>query len=55
VLFHNFWIYPFGSPDWMKNFWPFLKNFGLAGGLLFVATGAKMGSLRDAFRLEPRN
>ena len=26
VLFHNFWIYPFGSADWMAHFWEFLKT-----------------------------
>lgn len=54
VLFHNFWIYPYGSPDWLNNFWPFLKNFGLVAGFLFVATDAKMGPLSKAFSLEPR-
>jgi putative oxidoreductase len=54
VLFHNFWIYPFASADWMNNFWPFLKNFGLAGGFLFVATDAKMQPLSGAISLEPR-
>jgi putative oxidoreductase len=54
VMFHNFWIYPFGSADWMNNFWPFLKNFGLVGGFLFVATNAKMEPVSRAFRLEPR-
>ncbi len=54
VLFHNFWIYPFGSADWQANFWPFLKNFGLVGGFLFIATDAKMGPLRQAFSFEPR-
>jgi putative oxidoreductase len=54
VLFHNFWIYPFGSADWQANFWSFLKNFGLVGGFLFIATDAKMGPLRQAFSFEPR-
>ena len=54
MLFHNFWIYPFGSADWQANFWPFLKNFGLVGGFLFIATNAKMESLRGAFSLRPR-
>lgn len=66
VLFHNFWIYPF--PDnwtaaataeleknkWLSNFWEFLKNFGLAGGFLFVAGNARMESLAGAFSLRPR-
>ena len=54
VLFHNFWIYPFGSADWQANFWPFLKNFGLVGGFLFIATDAKMEPLRRAFSVRPR-
>jgi putative oxidoreductase len=54
VLFHNFWIYPFGSADWQANFWPFLKNFGLVGGFLFIATDAKMEPLSRAFSVEPR-
>jgi len=54
VLFHNFWIYPFASADWMNNFWPFLKNFGLVAAFLYVAAGAKMQPLSGAFSLEPR-
>jgi putative oxidoreductase len=54
VLFHNFWSFPFNGDAWNQNFWPFLKNFGLAGGFLYVATDAKIHSLRDAFSLEPR-
>lgn len=54
VLFHNFWIYPFGSADWQDNFWPFLKNFGLVGGFLFVATNAKMEPLGRAFSFASR-
>src|SRR5580692_8438326 len=54
VLFHNFWSFPFNGDAWNQNFWPFLKNFGLAGGFLYIAADAKMGSLRDAFSLNPR-
>ena len=54
VLFHNFWSFPFNSHDWNENFWPFLKNFGLAGGFLYIAADAKMESLRGAFSLSPR-
>src|ERR1041385_3768893 len=54
VLFHNFWSFPFNSNEWSQNFWPFLKNFGLAGGFLYVAGCAHMTSLRDAFSLKPR-
>lgn len=54
VLFHNFWSFPFNSDQWSQNFWPFLKNFGLAGGFLYVAANAQIGSLRSAFSLKPR-
>ena len=54
VLFHNFWSFSFNGDEWNQNFWPFLKNFGLAGGFLFIASEAKMQSLRDAFSLSPR-
>jgi putative oxidoreductase len=54
VLFHNFWSFPFNGNGWNLNFWPFLKNFGLAGGFLYIATDAKMHSLRDAFSWKPR-
>jgi putative oxidoreductase len=54
VLFHNFWDFPFNSDTWNDNFWPFLKNLGLAGGFLYIAADAKMQSLRDAFSLSPR-
>ena len=54
VLFHNFWRSPFNSNEWTQNFWPFLKNFGLAGGFLYVAGCAGMTSLRDAFSFKPR-
>ena len=54
VLFHNFWSFPFNSNEWSQNFWPFLKNFGLAGGFLYIAGCAGMTSLRDAFSLKPR-
>src|SRR5262249_25651504 len=54
VLFHNFWSFPFNGDAWNQNFWPFLKNLGLAGGFLYIATDAKLQSLRDAFSLKPR-
>src|SRR5215469_10352995 len=54
VLFHNFWDYPFNGDTWNENFWPFLKNLGLAGGFLYIAADAKMESLRGAFSLNPR-
>ncbi|MDE8345464.1 MAG: DoxX family membrane protein [Acidocella sp.] len=44
VLYHQFWAFPdFWAPDdsvARSHFWDFLKNFGLAGGLLFVVLGA---------------
>jgi len=54
ILFHNFWSFPFNGDQWTQNFWPFLKNFGLAGGFLYVAADAEMRSLRGAFSLKPR-
>ena len=54
VLFHNFWSSPFNGDAWNENFWPFLKNFGLAGGFLYIAADARMQSLRGAFSFSPR-
>jgi putative oxidoreductase len=54
VLFKNFWSFPFNSDGWNQHFWDFLKNFGLAGGFLYIATEAKIQSLRDAFSLKAR-
>jgi putative oxidoreductase len=54
VLFHNFWSFPFNGNEWNQNFWPFLKNFGLVGGFLYIAADAQMQSLREAFSLRPR-
>jgi putative oxidoreductase len=54
VLFHNFWSFPFNGDAWNANFWPFLKNFGLAGGFLYIAADARMQSLRCAFSLSAR-
>ena len=54
VLFHNFWSFPFNGDQWSQNFWPFLKNFGLAGGFLYIAADARVRSLRTAFSLKPR-
>jgi hypothetical protein len=44
----------FNGDEWNQNFWPILKNLGLAGGFLYIATDAKMQSLHDAFSLNPR-
>ncbi|HEY7665588.1 MAG TPA: DoxX family protein [Xanthobacteraceae bacterium] len=54
VLFHNFWSFPFNGDAWNNNFWPFLKNIGLAGGFLYIAADARMQSLRGALTLRPR-
>ncbi len=51
VLFHNFWSFPFNGDAWNENFWPFIKNLGLAGGFLYIAADAKMELLRGAFSL----
>jgi putative oxidoreductase len=54
VLFKNFWSFPFNGDAWNQHFWDFLKNFGLAGGFLYIATEAKMQPLREVFSLRPR-
>jgi putative oxidoreductase len=54
VLFHNFWSFSFNGDEWNQHFWEFLKNFGLAGGFLYIATNAKMQTLDDALSLKPR-
>src|SRR5215213_11488609 len=46
IMFHNFWSFRFNSDEWNQNFWPFLKNIGLAGGFLYIAADAEMRSLR---------
>ena len=43
VLYHRFWLYPrFFSPEseGRPHLWDFLKNLGLAGGLLLIVLGA---------------
>lgn len=44
VLYHRFWKFPkFWSADdtpGRRHFWDFLKNFGVAGGLVLVIVGA---------------
>jgi putative oxidoreductase len=54
VLFHNFWSFSFNGDEWNLHFWEFLKNFGLAGGFLYIATDAKMQTLDDALSFKPR-
>lgn len=42
-LYHRFWLYPrFFSPgsEGRPHVWDFLKNFGLAGGLLLIVLGS---------------
>ena len=47
ILYHPFWTFPdFWTPGDSKgrnNFWDFLKNLGLAGGLLLVVIVAGFG------------
>jgi putative oxidoreductase len=54
ILFHNFWSFSFNGDEWNQHFWEFLKNFGLAGGFLYIVTDAKMQSLHDALSLNRR-
>src|SRR5436305_4135768 len=54
VLCHNFWSFPFNGDAWNQNFWPFLKNLGLAGGFLYIAGGARVQSLSGAFSSKPQ-
>jgi len=50
VLYHPFWQFAdFWTPGDSKgrnNFWDFLKNFGLAGGLLILAILTDRGAIR---------
>ncbi|HXF80917.1 MAG TPA: DoxX family protein [Usitatibacter sp.] len=51
LLYHAFWKYPdFWSNDaspGRAHFWDFLKNLGLAGGLLLVVLGTHPAPLAD--------
>ncbi|MHB1528869.1 MAG: DoxX family protein [Acidiferrobacteraceae bacterium] len=49
ILYHNFWTFP---DFWIKSnsqarshFWDFLKNFGLAGGLLLITFGTNLAPI----------
>ena len=46
LLYHNFWAYgdfwAAGDSKARSHFWDFLKNFGLAGGLLLVILGTHL-------------
>jgi putative oxidoreductase len=54
VLYHDFWNYPGlfapGGGPALDHFWEFLKNFGLAGGLMFVMLGARTKPFGDFAR-----
>ncbi len=47
VLYHPFWqhddLFAKGKSTGREEFWEFLKNFGLAGGLMLVALEDKDG------------
>ncbi|MEO6968930.1 MAG: DoxX family protein [Rhodanobacteraceae bacterium] len=49
LLYHQFWSYPDfwkkGESKARTNFWDFLKNFGLVGGLLLIIFGATLAPL----------
>lgn len=49
LLYHEFWKYgdfwTRGNSKGRADFWDFLKNFGLAGGLLLIVFGAPVASL----------
>ncbi len=43
ILYHRFWLYPrffFADSEGRPHLWDFLKNFGLAGGLLLIVLGS---------------
>ena len=46
VMYHPFWRYEDlaarGKSEGREHMWEFLKNFGLVGGLLYVALGQKL-------------
>ena len=45
VMYHQFWTYDDlmaeGKSEGREHMWEFLKNFGLVGGLMYVAMGDK--------------
>lgn len=54
LLYHPFWKYSrfwSGTGEGRSHFWDFLKNFGLAGGLLLVVVGSPAPGA-SALRLE---
>ena len=54
LLYHPFWKYSgfwSGTGEGRSHFWDFLKNFGLAGGLVLVVVGSPAPGA-SALRLE---
>lgn len=53
LLYHEFWKYgdfwARGASKGRADFWDFLKNFGLVGGLLLIVFGAPMASIGYVF------
>lgn len=49
LLYHNFWHYTdfwhHGTSKARSQFWDFLKNLGLAGGLLLITFGTNLAPL----------
>ncbi len=49
LLYHNFWHYPDfwikGDSQARSHFWDFLKNFGLAGGLLLITFATNLAPI----------
>lgn len=49
LLYHNFWHFPdfwaTGNSQARSHFWDFLKNFGLAGGLLLITFSTNLAPL----------
>jgi putative oxidoreductase len=51
LLYHEFWKYSDfwapGESQGRNHFWDFLKNLGLAGGLLMVVFGTRLAPVND--------
>jgi putative oxidoreductase len=51
LLYHEFWKYgdfwATGESRGRNHFWDFLKNLGLAGGLLMVVFGTRLAPVND--------
>ncbi len=54
LLYHPFWTYPdllaAGQSKGREEFWEFLKNFGLVGGLLLVVLGLQLAPVGQVVR-----